>query len=96
VALPEHFIFREGTSGYSVEAYDRASRLPPSIAALVSFCFGAIGVAMGMAQAWFIGPLGKKVGNPSFGGDIGFELAFGFTFLSYVALRPIEKRYFGR
>lgn len=51
---------------------------------------------MGMAQVWFIGPIGKKIGDPAYGGDIGFELAFMFAGITYCILRPFEKRYFGR
>ena len=51
---------------------------------------------MGMAQVWFIGPVGKRIGNPAYGGDVGFELAFAFSALSYVGLRTIERRRFGR
>lgn len=55
VALPEHIIFRKGTTGYTPEHYDQPHYLPPSFAALGAFCFGVLGAAMGMAQAWFIG-----------------------------------------
>ena len=51
---------------------------------------------MGMAQVWFIGPIGKKIGDPSYGGDCGFELAFAFAAISFFILRTFEKRSFGR
>lgn len=51
---------------------------------------------MGMAQVWFIGPIGKLCGGPLFGGDVGFELAFTFTVISYVALRAVERNHFKR
>lgn len=51
---------------------------------------------MGMAQVWFIGPIGRLIGLPGFGGDIGFELAFCFATVSYVGLRFAEKKMFGR
>ena len=50
---------------------------------------------MGMAQVWFTGPIGKKAGG-MFGGDIGFELAFVFSFISYTLFRKFEKKHFGR
>jgi hypothetical protein len=50
---------------------------------------------MGMAQVWFTGPIGKKVGG-LFGGDIGFELAFAFAAVTYIAFRTVEKKKFGR
>lgn len=50
---------------------------------------------MGMAQVWFIGPIGKLCGG-AFGGDVGFELAFAFTAVSYLGLRSLELKYFKR
>ena len=67
----------------------------PSFAALGAFCFGVAGAVIGMAQVWWLGPVGKRIGG-AFGGDVGFELAFGFAFISYCGLRYIEKRKFGR
>lgn len=55
-----------------------------------------MGAVLGMAQVWYIGPVGKLIGNPSYGGDVGFELAFSFAAVSYLALRYIEKEKFGR
>ena len=51
---------------------------------------------MGMAQVWFIGPIGRKIGLPGYGGDIGFLLAFAFSSISYTVLRTFEKKTFGR
>ncbi|KAJ4504169.1 Purine-cytosine permease fcy21 [Exophiala dermatitidis] len=96
IALPEHFFFKRGFRGYTPSHYDQPNRLPPSIAALGAFCFGVFGAVMGMAQVWFIGPIGKRIGDPSYGGDVGFELAFGFAFVAYVCFRPLEVRYFRR
>jgi hypothetical protein len=50
---------------------------------------------MGMSQVWFIGPIGKHIGGP-FGGDIGFELAFAFTAISYFVFRKVEYKHFSR
>lgn len=96
IALSEHFIFRKGIKGYIPEDYETPSRLPPSFAALTAFCFGVFGAVMGMAQVWFVGPIAKHTGNPVFGGDIGFELAFAFTSVVYIPLRYFEKKHFGR
>ncbi|KIX08177.1 uncharacterized protein Z518_02833 [Rhinocladiella mackenziei CBS 650.93] len=95
ISLPEHFLFKRGFSGYSPEHYDQPKYLPPSIAALGAFCFGILGAVMGMAQVWFIGPIGKLIGI-GYGGDIGFELAFSFTAVTYVVFRYFEYRYFHR
>jgi purine-cytosine permease-like protein len=63
---------------------------------MLAFCFGIMGAVLGMAQVWFIGPIGKLIGDPTYGGDVGFELAFGFAFVSYCCFRPVEKKYFQR
>ena len=95
ISVSEHVIFKRGLRGYVPAHYDQPRKLPPSFAALGALCFGVFGAVMGMAQVWFTGPAGKAVGGP-FGGDIGFELAFAFSFLSYLPMRYFEKRYFGR
>ncbi|KAL8766146.1 MAG: hypothetical protein Q9209_006986 [Squamulea sp. 1 TL-2023] len=96
IALPEHFFFRRGITGYTIADYTSPHLLPPGIAAIVAFCFGVFGAVMGMAQVWFVGPIGKHIGEMPFGGDIGFPLAFCFAFVSYVGLRRVEKGRFGR
>ncbi|KAI9653683.1 MAG: hypothetical protein M1831_005711 [Alyxoria varia] len=96
VALMEHFVFRRGIGGYDAEHYDMPHKLPPGIAAIGSFCVGVVGVVLGMSQFWFVGPIGIRIGAPPFGGDIGFELGFAFAAVAYLALRPLERKYFGR
>lgn len=51
---------------------------------------------MGMAQVWLIGPVGKQIGSPGYGGDIGFPLAFAFAAISFGVFRSLEKKHFGR
>lgn len=96
IALVEHFVFRRGIGGYRPDQYDQPSALPPGIAAVAAFCIGVVGMVMGMSQVWFVGPIAIHVGEPPYGGDIGFELAFGFAALSYLGFRALEKRYFKR
>jgi purine-cytosine permease-like protein len=48
-----------------------------------------------MAQTWYIGVLARKI-EPQFGGDIGFELAAGFSGIVYPIARYLEKKRFGR
>ena len=79
-----------------MEHYDQPSKLPVGVAALGAFCCGVVGAVMGMSQVWFIGPIGKLIGDPAYGGDIGFELAFGFTFVTYCLFRTFEKKHFQR
>lgn len=95
VALSEHFFFKRGFKGYHPEDYMTRKKLPPGIAAMTAFAFGVMGAVLGMAQVWFVGPIGALCGT-EYGGDVGFELAFVFAGLSYVVLRTIEKSYFKR
>lgn len=94
ISLTEYFFFARRY--IDITAFNTPSRLPPSIAALTAFCFGVFGAVMGMAQIWFVGPIGAKIGTPGFGGDIGFPLAFAFAAISYAIMRTFEKRYFKR
>jgi len=95
VALSEHFLFRRGFGGYRPEDYTDASKLPPGFAALAAFAVGVMGAVLGMAQVWFTGPIGKLCGA-AFGGDVGFELGFAFSTVTYIVLRTVEKNYFKR
>jgi NCS1 nucleoside transporter family len=96
VSLSEHIFFKRGFAGYYPEHYLDRSKLPPGIAAIIAFCFGVMGAVLGMSQVWFEGPIGALCGAPPFGGDVGFELAFAFSSISYCVMRYFEKRYFGR
>jgi NCS1 nucleoside transporter family len=96
ISLSEHFIFKRGYTGYDITIYDIPGKLPPGFAAISAFCFGVMGAILGMSQVWFIGPIGKKAGAAPYGGDVGFELAFGFSAIAYILLRSIEKSYFKR
>lgn len=94
IALTEHFVFKQRK--YDISIWNTPGLLPPGIAAVLAFCFGVFGAVMGMAQVWFIGPVGRKIGDPSYGGDVGFELAFAFSAISYCVFRSLEKKQFGR
>lgn len=94
MSLSEHFIYRKGFKGYNIDAWNDPSLLPIGFAGIFGFCCGAAGVAVGMCQVWWTGPIGAKIG--SWGGDIGFELGAGFAFVGFNLVRPFEKKYFGR
>jgi len=51
--------------------------------------FGLIGVLLGAAQVYYVGPIAKLV-NPPFGMDVGFELGVVFAAIAYLILRRIE------
>lgn len=92
ITVSDHFIFKRGFGGYRIEIYDKPNKLPIGIAASIAFCFGVAGVAVGMSQSWWTGPIAHHAGE----GDVGFELGFAFAFTVYTALRPLELHYFGR
>ena len=96
IALTEHILYKRGFSGYDISIFDSPSKLPPGLAAITAFGFGIFGAVMGMAQPWFIGPIGRLIGTPGYGGDVGFPLAFAFSALSYAVFRYFEKKKFGR
>lgn len=96
ISLTEHFVFLGGLKGYDAEQWTHSKTFPPGFASSVAASFGVLGAVLGMAQVWFIGPIGKLIGNPQYGGDIGFELAFAFSTIAYIPCRLLEKRFFKR
>ncbi|KAK4704395.1 hypothetical protein P7C70_g1811, partial [Phenoliferia sp. Uapishka_3] len=93
----EHFYFRRGKwSNYNLDAYNTPSLLPVGYAAAGACAFGIMGAVLGMAQTWYVGVIGKKIGLPEYGGDIGFELSGSFSFITYPIFRTLERRYTGR
>ncbi|KAJ7095711.1 permease for cytosine/purines, uracil, thiamine, allantoin-domain-containing protein [Mycena belliarum] len=98
ILFEEHFLFRRPggrLGGYNLADWDTPSRLPLGIAGVLAGCFGVAGAVVGMAEVWYIGPLGVKAGAKS-GADLGFELAAGFTAVTFPIFRYLEIRYMGR
>jgi len=87
ILILEHFVFRRGQ--YNVDDWNNRSRLPIGWAAIVSMVFGLVGVLLGAAQVYYVGPIAKLV-NPPFGMDIGFELGVIFAGIAYFFLRRVE------
>ena len=75
VVAEEHYIFRSWIieDGYDLDIYDDIRELPVGIAGITACVAGAGMAVVGMAQVWYIGPLGKVFGE--FGGDLGFEMS---------------------
>lgn len=97
ILFVEHYYFRNGAKGYQdydLEAWNSPDKLPIGIAGLISFLSGIVGCVLGMEQTWYTGPLAKMIGSN--GGDIGNQLAFAFTLITYFPLRVLELKYFGR
>ncbi|KAF8171960.1 permease for cytosine/purines, uracil, thiamine, allantoin-domain-containing protein [Mycena galopus ATCC 62051] len=98
IVAEEHFIFRRPSGrlgGYNLEDWDTPSRLPLGIAGVLAACFGVAGAVVGMAEVWYIGPLGAKAGA-GFGADLGFELAAAFAGITFPLFRWLEIKYTGR
>ncbi|GAA6006280.1 hypothetical protein JCM11491_002094 [Sporobolomyces phaffii] len=96
ILAQEHFIFRRGDfKRYNLEDYNAISNLPLGIAAGLATGVGIAGAVLGMSQKWYIGVVGRTFGG-KYGADIGFELAAGFTAVSYPAFRYLERKYTGR
>jgi purine-cytosine permease-like protein len=93
ILVLEHFVFRHGR--YNVNDWNTRSKLPIGWAAIVSLAIGLVGVLLGAAQVYYVGPIANLV-NPPFGMDIGFELGAIFAAVAYLILRPIELRRTGR
>lgn len=87
ILILENFVFRHRQ--YNVDDWNTPSRLPIGWAAIVSMAVGLIGVLLGAAQVYYVGPIAKLV-NPPFGMDVGFELGVIFAGVAYLILRRIE------
>lgn len=97
IVAEEHLIFRRNSfSNYPLNGINDPSVLPPGFAAMLAMGCGIAGAVLGMAQTWYVGVIGKKIGLPEYGGDIGFELSFSFAAIVYPIARYFEKRAFGR
>ncbi|EDO17707.1 hypothetical protein Kpol_1033p10 [Vanderwaltozyma polyspora DSM 70294] len=94
IACSEHFIWRRGFKGYNPEDWNSWDKLPIGIAGCTAFGISIIGIALGMAQSYWVGNIARLIGTD--GGDIGFELASSWAFIIYNILRPLELKYFGR
>jgi NCS1 nucleoside transporter family len=93
ILVIEHFVFRHGR--YNVDDWNNPSRLPMGWAAIASMLVGLVGVLLGAAQVYYVGPIARLV-NPPYGMDIGFELGLLFAGIAYLILRRIELSRAGR
>jgi purine-cytosine permease-like protein len=87
VLCVEHLCFRRGNFAlYDLKSWNVPSQLPLGAAAVVSPILSFAVVIPSMNQAWYTGPIARKIG------DIGFEAAVVVTALCYIPLRFLEKR----
>ncbi|KIK56239.1 hypothetical protein GYMLUDRAFT_247991 [Collybiopsis luxurians FD-317 M1] len=96
ILIEEHLIFRHGKwSNYVPDDFNNWRKLPLGVASFLALGCGVAGAVLGMAQVWYVGIIGRMIGDPESGGDIGFELAFAFTAVTYPPLRYVEKKWWG-
>ncbi|KAH8110364.1 permease for cytosine/purines, uracil, thiamine, allantoin-domain-containing protein [Phellopilus nigrolimitatus] len=94
ILIEEHLFFRGGRwSNYNPDDYNKPQHLPLGAAAAFASACGIMGAVLGMATQWYVGVLGAKIGDPAFGGDIGFELSCAFSAIVYPIARYIERRF---
>lgn len=94
IAIPEHFVFRKSFNNYDIKSWNDSSRLPVGYAGVAALIIAAFGVALSMAQTYWVGEISRLIGKN--GGDIGFEMGASWAFIVYIILRPLELRYIGR
>lgn len=93
ILCEEQILFRRRI-GWDLLVWNDKHSLPFGYAAGLAFCFGVAGSVVGMAQTWYTGPIGAMIGE--YGGDLGVELGFAFTAITYPAFRWCELKRFGR
>ena len=90
IVLTEHFLFRKNNfNSYRIQDWDKPSKLPIGIAALLSFLGGFGMVIPSMSQVWYTGPI-AKAGT----GDIGVLTGAVVGAVLYAILRTLEKKAF--
>lgn len=95
ILFSEHVVFRKGSfDNYDLEGWNDPARLPLGIAAATAFGLAIVAWVMGMVETWYVGPLGKLIGD--YGGDVANEFAFVVTALVYLPARYLELKIFGR
>lgn len=95
ILFMEHYIFRgANVANYDLDSWNSPKNLPIGIAGVAAFLMGIVGCILGMVQTWYVGAIAATIGE--FGGDVGNQLAFVFTIVTYLPLRMWEKKRFGR
>jgi len=97
IVFVEHYLFRGGArgfQGYDLEAWNTPSKMPIGIAGLSAFLMGIVGCILGMQETWYTGVIAAKIGD--YGGDVGNQLAFVFTLVTYIPVRYLELKHIGR
>lgn len=91
----EHCIHRKGNyESYVIADWNNSKKLPIGLSSALAFFISCFGVALGMCQTYWVGEIGRLIGE--YGGDIGLEMGASWSFIIYNLARPLEKKYFGR
>ncbi|KAJ7636852.1 cytosine-purine permease [Roridomyces roridus] len=90
IIFVEHILFRRRDfSRYKLADWNNPTKLPPGLAALLSFCMSFALLVPCMRQTWYVGAIAKH-GT----GDIGVIVGFFGTCVLYGPLRAVEIRMF--
>lgn len=84
----------DGVPKYDFDIWNDFSSLTNGFASTFAFMCGVAGAVLGMAQAYYIGPIAAYFGLH--GGDLGMWLSIGFAGAVYPGLRFLELRHFGK
>lgn len=95
IGCAEHFVYRRGMKGYNLKVYNDPRKMGVGYSAIFAGGCGIMGAVLGMAQPWYVGVISRKIGDPKYGGDIGFILAFSFAFVALALTRWLEIRFDG-
>lgn len=91
VYLVEYLWFRKANPDrLDLRIWDEARALPSGISAFATTVIAWGPIIVAMDQVWFVGPIGKAVG------DMGFILAIAVALVVYPTLRTWEIKYRGR
>jgi purine-cytosine permease-like protein len=94
IFVEEHFIFRVCLRrGWDLQAWNDKAKLPKGYAAMLAFCIGSVGSILGMSQAWYIGVVGRLIGEH--GGDLGIWMGLIFAGVVYPLVRWVELNHYG-
>lgn len=95
ILATEHYFFRKGDySKYDLRVWNDRRFMPVGFGGFFAFGMGVAGWIMGMSETWYTGVIARMIGSE--GGDIGNELSFAFTVISYAPARWLEYKFVGR